>query len=240
MSGRKLNLEPRKIATRESSVEIFDIQEIEKHFHDNLDNIKQKFDLFSSLKKSNKLSEAEDILRFQIVFLDSALDFFMHEIIKLGVLDIYHGSWHGKKTEKYLNLTFQMREIESALNNWSKNNDPDDDLWLKNWVNKKFNNKTMMDFDSIKDCCNLLDIDYKKIAETIFYNKSSSTKPHDQLKECLNKLYHRRNRIVHQSDRNRKNAQFQPIQKDEVENFINEIEQIVSEIIKKFKLKESI
>ena len=48
----------------------------------------------------------KDILRSQVVFLDSAFDFFMHEATKYGMVQIFQGIW--EKTEKY------MKEIEEG------------------------------------------------------------------------------------------------------------------------------
>ncbi len=222
MAGRDLSLKPRKVATRDNKleVEVFNIDEIEDHFNENVAFIISQFDIADDLLKSNEKERAADIWRSQLVFLDSAFDFFMHEIVKLGILNIFHEEWP-KKSEQYTNLQFTMKNVEHAIKN------PGDDSWLKDWVTEKYSSETLMSYDTFKGVCNLLSIDYRAIADSAFYERGSTEKTLDKLQRRINQLFYRRNRIAHQMDRNRENAERQNIQKEDVINFIDDIKKIV-------------
>lgn len=221
MAGRDLSLTPRKVATRaKAKVEIFKIDDIERHFNENISYIKSQYQTADALIKDGKTGEAADIWRSQIVFLDSAFDFYLHELVQFGILRIFHGEWLSK-TEKYNNLVFSMKNIEEALAN------TDDDTWLKNWVNGKFASDSLMSYSAFKDVCNLLGLDYNKIADDSFYERGNTEKTVDKLKRRIDELFYRRNRIAHQMDRLRENAERQDITRDVVEQFINDVEKIV-------------
>ena len=65
------------------------------------------------LVEYGKVIEGENIWRAQIVFLASALDFYMHELTKYGLCEIYNENWD--RTDKYENLQVNMKVIEVAL-----------------------------------------------------------------------------------------------------------------------------
>ena len=55
------------------------------------------------------------------------------------------------------------------------------------------------------------------------------------MKDKLNGLYHRRNRIAHQSDWSERDAERKDISKEHVENYIDDINKIVVAIIEEAK-----
>ncbi len=224
MAGRDLSLAPRKVATRKKlEVEVFELTDIDTHFSENVQSVEQKFEVANGLMAEDKIAEAKDIWRSQIVFLDSAFDFYLHEIIKLGILSIYHGDCT-KKTEKYNNLPFCMSDLELALSN------TEDDTWLKDWVNKQYAKETLMSYSAFKDVCNLLGLDINSIADAVYYQRGSTEKTIDKMKRRVDALFFRRNRIAHQMDRQRENAERQDITEQDVKDFIEDVKKIVQAI----------
>lgn len=67
----------------------FNLQEIKNRFDESIKEVKQKFYLFDELLLSNKIDEAQDILRTQIVFVESILDFFLHEMTKYSYYKMF-------------------------------------------------------------------------------------------------------------------------------------------------------
>lgn len=105
MEERNLELTPRSIGIRDrrpNRTVQFELTDIMNRFVDNLLSIKSQFVLAEQLKNEGN-SQYKDILRSQIVFLDSAFDYFMHQITKYGMVQIFQGIW--EKTEKYDNFT---------------------------------------------------------------------------------------------------------------------------------------
>lgn len=90
MPSRDLKLSPRKELSRPKQIKIFEIEDIEKHFSENIESIENSFLIANALIEEGYIEEAKDIWRSQIVFLDSAFDFYMHEITKLGIVSMFN------------------------------------------------------------------------------------------------------------------------------------------------------
>ena len=215
-----LSLEPRKVNTRNpSKVEIFGLDDIRRHFDEAIVLILKQIDATNFLITHGKQDEAKDIWRSQIMFLDSAFDFFLHELVKLGIISMFHESTD-KKTVKYLNLQLTMFNVETALE------DCNSDEWLKAWINERYAAEAFMSFEAFKSVCNMLGLEIQAIADKAFYEAGSNVKTADKLRDKINGLYTRRNQIAHQSDRLRENAERQDISKDSVED----IKKIISAV----------
>lgn len=85
----------------------FDLNEIKSHFDDNIKNIEKNFEIVDKMASNNEVEKSKNILRSQIVFLESALDFYLHEISKYAMIKIFKDEW--PKTDRYKNLKVEMR-----------------------------------------------------------------------------------------------------------------------------------
>ena len=95
MARRNFGLSPSKEGIRPKAipkVTKFNIEEIFEHFSEALKAIRAQLAVADELVEQKKNTEAEYIWRSQIVFLASALDFYMHELTKLGLCEIYDNS----------------------------------------------------------------------------------------------------------------------------------------------------
>ena len=229
MGNLNLELTPRKENIRDKNQIIqFDLDDILHHFDENISNIKNQLTLADELVKSNNTSAAEEIWRSQIVFLESAFDFYMHELTKCGLLKIFRGEWN--QTKKYRNLQLKMSYLERAL-------DDNDDIWFLEFINEFYRDITMASFDSVKKQFSLLGIDRQQVADNAFYYRNSSEKTIDKLQRRLDDLFKRRNCIAHQSDRRHENAMREGISKEDAVNFIADIEKVVYGIDKHIRTK---
>jgi len=200
----------------------FDLNDIELHFKVNLNSLKRHFKLADELVSLGKTDEAKDIWRTQIVFLESALDFYLHEITKFGMNKIFNNEW--SHTEKFKNYTLRLSDVIQAISN------PEDASWFVEHVNSTIMNESFMDFDSIRDQLNLIGIKVSKVADRAFYVQGCSEPTIQQLKRHLNRIFRRRNHIVHQSDRSHLSGVINDITKVYVEEEIEIIEKIVNSI----------
>ena len=225
MLERNLDLVARKEDTRNkchTEVIRFELDQILQHFVDAIKNINAQFDVADELLGSEKVIEGENIWRAQIIFLASALDFYMHELTKYGLCEIYDENWD--RTDKYENLQVNMKVIEVALKSGK------DIDWFLEYVNNYYRAITMVSYESVKDQLNLLGIDLAHVADGAFYQRGEKENTKDKFKRRLNELFSRRNIIAHQSDRAHTDAQVNIITKDIVQNFICDIEKIVRSI----------
>ncbi len=225
MNTKDLKLTPRIENTREkyhTNVVLFGLDEIMQHFKESVDSITSLFHIADNLIDEGKSIDAGNIWRAQIVFLASAFDFYMHELSKYGLCEIYNNNW--TDTDRYNNLQIRMCYIEKAFKAGG------DIEWFLDYVNEHDQTITMISYAAVKNQLNLLGINVNKVANMVFYKQGDSEKPTDKLKNFLNALFARRNIIVHQTDRNQKNAQIKDITKETVDEFISTIFQIVEAI----------
>lgn len=224
MEERNLDLMPRQEETREkissaSNIVKFQLNEIEEHFDENLQYIQSQFDIADELVQSQREEEARNIWSSQIVFLESAFDFYLHELTQFGLSEMFVGNWD--KTEKYNNLSVRMSVVDKALNA------REDTEWFLEFVNGFYRELTLVSYKSVKNQMNLLGLELQDIADAVFYEIGSNIKTKDKLENCLEGLYHKRNVIAHQSGRRHSDAQREEVTKDMVEKYIEEIEKIV-------------
>lgn len=222
---RDLSLAPRNEGTREVSytpVMQYEITEIKRHFTETIQEIRKQFTLADQLILEHREAEAEYIWRGQIIFLESAFDFFMHEFTKYGLCQIFDGNW--SSTEKYRHIQVDLATVARAFQTGR------DSGWFLEYINAYYAKDTFVSFESVKDQLNLLGLDLNAIADRVYYDRQSTEKTKDKFKRRLNQLYTRRNLIAHQSDRRHEDAQMQSISKEVVQDFLSELTDIVNAI----------
>lgn len=186
-----------------------DLQSILDRFTQNLSDIKSRFLIADTLlnlpsPSAPDLEGAQDIWRSQIVFLDSALDFYFHEIIKYSYIQMFYLDWPQSEEYKRIKVSLQFAiDLANNPNSVSKLSDEIDEM----------NRFTC--FMGIKQI-NWL---FKAIDIKITLNKAEQN--------LIKELFNRRNQIAHQSDRLPNNPDKQGITKEYVESTINEIESLV-------------
>ena len=221
---RNLELTPRSIGIRDrcpSHTIQFELSAIVNRFKSNSLSIRSQFELVEQLKVENNI-QYKDILRSQIVFLDSALDFFMHEVTKYGMVQIFQGVW--RKTERYNNFTIRLGEISDVLRN------PEQENWFLDIVNDSYAEDTFMSADAVIGQLNLIGVKWQSVADRAFYEQGSTTPTKDKFKYTLNALFRRRNQIAHQADRLHETGVKIDIEREDVEKYITDIEKIVISI----------
>lgn len=221
---RNLELAPRTVETRErrSSHTIqFELDAIVTRFNTNLISIKSQFTLADQLKEAGNM-QYKDVLRSQIVFLDSAFDFFMHEITKYGMNHIFDGTW--AKTEKYNNFSIRLGDVSDVLQN------PEQENWFLDIVNDTYAEDTFMSSDAVIGQLNLIGVKWQNVSDRAFYEQDSATPTKEKFKSTLNSLFRRRNKIAHQADSKHETGEKLDIERSLVETHIDNIEKIVNAI----------
>lgn len=209
MDERNLDLVARNENTRDkfqTEVVRFELDQVLQHFVETIQTINAQFDVVDELIESGKVIEGENIWRAQIIFLASALDFYMHELTKYGLCEIYNENWN--RTDKYENLQVNMKAIEIALKSG------EDIDWFLEYINNYYRAITMVSYESVKDQLNLLGISLASVADGAFYQRGETENTKGRLKRRLNELFSRRNIIAHQSDRAHTDAQVNIITKE--------------------------
>ena len=226
MSGRDLSLHPRVEDTRDKKVIEpviqFPLVEIRERFDKTILDIENQFDLAALLIEEEKVDSAKEIYRSQIVFLESALDFYIHEISKYGVISIFTKRW--SKTEKYNNFKIPMSVFETGIRN------PESTSWLAEYLNSRFSVEVYLSSESMKDQLNMLGLCFHSIMETAFPIPSNPDEPYKEGKIIVKELFERRNQIAHQSDRKHATAERNDISKEYVQKCISDVKKLVEAI----------
>ena len=226
MATRDLTLTPRSEEVRDknpiATVVEFDLAEIKRHFDKNLESIRNQFIIAETLKTEGKIGECETIWRSQIVFLESALDYYIHEISKYGMLNIFSGHW--VKTEKYNNFQVPMKYVDQGLNN------PESSEWLLTYLNERFGTEVYLSYEAMKKQLNLLGLSFDSVMAQAFPKPSIPEESYRDGKTIVRELFERRNQIAHQSDRKHADASPNPINREYVECCVAEVLSIVNSI----------
>ncbi|MGN1166218.1 MAG: HEPN domain-containing protein [Lachnospiraceae bacterium] len=221
---RNLELIPRVVETRDrrqTRTISFELIAITNRFDNNLSSIKSQFELVEKLKNEGN-SQYKDVLRSQIVFLESAFDFYVHEITKYGMVRISQGIW--PTTDKYDNFSIRLGDVSEALQH------TENEGWFLDIVNDTYAEDTFMSSESVISQLNLIGVSWKDAAKEAFYERGSETPTDDKFKWVLNSLFRRRNKIAHQADCLHETGDKIDIERELVEEYIVNIEKIVKAI----------
>jgi len=191
-----------------------DFERIKQNVQNNINDVKAKFAL-SNKEKIENLPLAEEIWRSQIVFLDSALDFYVHEVTTYGIVKIFNGEWEETKSfnEKRVSLGFAinlMKNKENAV------------YLLTNEINKLNLQYCFMEYGNLSSNLKMVGIS-----------------PDNTMHSSIDELYKRRNLIAHQSDRLPGETNKQPITEKDVDKYILLLESFVADINSKVEFKNS-
>ena len=195
MIRRDFALENREVKThkkRPVSLETDALGLIER-FRTSIRNIDDRFRLYHVLIGQRLYEEAEDLLRFQIVYLMSALDFFMHELYSYGILKIFQ---HQKrKTERYKSFRVPLELVEQALFDGENIQHH-----LKKMITEINQTFTFMHPSRIKELLHTIGYaDAFSKAQRVL-RKKGILRDGEALAPLLEKIYIRRNKISHQTD----------------------------------------
>ena len=223
---RKIAQPSRRENTRDKRVPVplsFTLNEIKLHFTQNLQAIRAQSAVAEEMQRRGDREEAAFIWRTQILYLESALDFYMHELTNYGVVQMFARRW--PRTTVYTRIRLEIGAIDEGIAS------PGSSAWLAAYISEAFGRETMTNYPPIKDQADLLGIDIRAIMQTAFPLPQSERKRKNPVgygADILSELCTRRNQIAHQTDRDPKNARQTPITADYVTRSIGHIERLVN------------
>lgn len=83
-------------------------------FNNSLCSINERIKIYLKIDKSDKKLK-EDMLRSEIVMLISAVDFYIHEIVKEGIIQIFNKERSATKEYRYFTIT--LNDAANAIKN---------------------------------------------------------------------------------------------------------------------------
>lgn len=148
-----------------------------------------------------------DLLRSELVNLVSAMDRFLHEIVRVGIINSYLG--HSTQTLKCqaipLKFSTLMKVIECGLITSPTSNEEIAEYWINKEVVEVLKKMSFQQVSKIKDALSYIwDVEHKMplIIQKMIYSFSQSTDNEKQrfMQEKIDLIVARRNQIVHEAD----------------------------------------
>ena len=162
--------------------------------------------------------DLSDILRSELVMAVSALDHYIHEIVRLGMLEVYRGT--RPETSAFLRFRISLERVRQMVKT------PTSDDWLDNEIRERHGWRSFQQADHIADAIRL-------ISDISLWEQVSThlEMPAQDIKQELNLIADRRNKIVHEADMDPTPYDTRwPIDEVLVDDAINLIEQIVETV----------
>ena len=157
-------------------------------FRANMDRVSNLGAIHNALKaQTTQAIDLSDILRATLVMAVSALDHYVHEVVRLGMLEVYRGN--RAQTPAFLRFTISL---ESALQGISI---PTSEDWLDNEIRIRHGWQSFQQADKIADAIRLIsDI---RLWEEVANHFGRTLQ---DVKTQLNLIVDRRNKIAHEAD----------------------------------------
>ncbi|AFD00726.1 hypothetical protein Mtc_1986 [Methanocella conradii HZ254] len=188
-------------------------------FQENITRVRSLGSLYKRIRnQTTSILDLSDILRAELVLGVSALDQYIHEITRIGMIEAYKNN---------RNQTDAFKKFDCSLENIIQSHqDPSTITWLDNEIRKKHGWLAFEQPDKIADAIRLIS-DVKLWEEvSVLINKN----PQDT-KDKLKEIVIRRNKIAHEADIDHSHPNtLWPIDEKYVDESINFIEQIVNAI----------
>ena len=161
-----------------------------EQFRVNIDRVRNLGAIFKALRsQTTEVLDLSDILRAELVMGVSALDHYVHELVRLGMLEIYHG--HRIAPPAFLRFQVTLDNIIQGIAN------PADDSWLEDQIRSRHGYQSFQRPDKIAGAIRL-------ISSVQLWNEVAqhSGMTAQQVKQKLTLVVERRDKIAHEADMN--------------------------------------
>ncbi len=193
-------------------------KELLNNFNNYIKEIEDKFKLLD-------LTDSEDlklnVLRGQVSLLLSSVDYYIHEIVKIELLNIIRRE--RKRTKALKNCMFSVEALLDYIASENLNEEI-----LEEEIIYRNSYKSFLDYEKMKSVIALISSNdiFKELYSKLGFNSKK------ELEIKIKEIYNRRNDIVHQMDRNYSTGDQNSIDKELVEGYINFYKNFVNELHK--------
>ncbi|WP_293346639.1 MULTISPECIES: HEPN domain-containing protein [unclassified Microcoleus] len=143
----------------------------------------------NSLKaQASSVLDLSDMLRASLVLAVSALDYYIHEVVRIGMLEIHRGQ--RPEPPAFSGFQISLGSARAGINAGQNI-----DSWLEDEIRQRHSYKSFQQPNAIADAVRL--ICDKKLWEEVSSNMGSPAK---DIKQQLSRIVDRRNKIAHEAD----------------------------------------
>lgn len=175
----------------QSAIEIFRVS---------IARVRDLIAVHNSLKaQASSVLDLSDMLRAALVLAVSALDYYIHEVVRIGMLEIHRGQ--RPEPPAFSRFQISLGSARAGINagqnidSWLENEIRHIDSWLEDEIRQRHSYKSFQQPDAIADAIRL--ICDKKLWEEVSINMGS---PAQDIKRQLSQIVDRRNKIAHEAD----------------------------------------
>jgi hypothetical protein len=192
-------------------------------FKENIKRVRELGGVATAVQSlTTSLVDVSDLWRAQMVLVVSALDHFIHEVTRQGMIECAKGA--RPKTDRYLSFDIPLSATESALSGTEL------EVWVGETTRQKHSWQSFQDPDRIAEAIRL--ISPAKLWDAV--GAELSMQPKD-VKTRLKLVVDRRNKIAHESDIDPTNPGFRwpitaPIADDSIE-FIERLGDAIFKVV---------
>jgi hypothetical protein len=164
------------------------MQSVIDQFHANIQSARALGELCKIIQtQTTGVLDLSDLLRAELVMAVSALDHFVHEVVRLGMLEIHHG--RRPATESFQRFTITIESVRQALSS------PSNDDWLDAEIREKHCWRGFQNSERIAEAIHL--ISDVRLWEEI---GKQLRMPAIDVRRGLDLIVDRRNKIAHEAD----------------------------------------
>ena len=192
-------------------------------FKQNIDRVRNSHATYSILNiKTTEVIDVSDVLRAELVLVVSAFDYYVHEVVRQGMLEVFQGK--RVETPSFRKFTVSLECLREAISN------PSTFDWLENEITIRNSWKSFQQAEKVAEAIRLI----SNINLWVEIANKLEKNPND-IKSTLNLIVDRRNKIAHEADMDPSYPGIRwPIDEVMVDNaieFIEEIVEIIDQII---------
>ncbi len=159
-----------------------------QQFERNAQHVRDMHGLYININNfTTSALDISDILRAEIVLIISAFDYYIHHVIREGILETFLKT--RPESNSFKNIQLKMSSVQAALAN------PSSSDWLLSDIYIQHSWKTFQSPSNVSDALKF--ITDKRVWEEV---SKKLGKPADQIKKQLELLVQRRNKIAHEAD----------------------------------------
>ena len=156
MAKRELDLVPRVEAVRdERKIQPpvhFSLAEILQHYSESYEAIRNQFVVADQMLQEGNEEACKMILRSQVVLAEGLLDFYIHELSKFCMFQMFAGQWN--KSDKYNQFMVPMAKVEEGLAATESRE------WFFELLNNRFGREVYLSLESMRDQLNMIGIGF--------------------------------------------------------------------------------
>ncbi len=159
-----------------------------EQFRANIQRTRSISSIYQALNsQTTQALDLSDLLRSEWVMAVSALDHYVHELVRLGMMEAYHGK--RPQTDAFLRFQITIGRTLQAVNT------PTDDSWLEDQIRASHGHLSFQTPDNIADAVRL-------VSDAPLWNTVAArlNVTPQYMRERVRLIVSRRNQIAHEAD----------------------------------------